>query len=236
MDALAGKVALAIETSTRGGSIAWCLGDAEERATGSAALDPERSHGSDLMPAIDAAIGELGASPRDVGLVVVGRGPGSYTGLRVGAATALGIAKGTGAELVGVCSLEGLAHGRLTDGERAIVLRNAFGGQVVFAAYERAHEADVRTIVAPTSCAYEEVEERVAALDVHGPWLCDLHVSERLAESATLGETALRVAGDARATDLLALGRARRGQREASGPEAIKPLYVRPFEAKNRRR
>ena len=188
------------------------------------------------MPAVDAAMRNAGATPRDVGLVAVGTGPGSYTGLRVGTATALGIARGTGADLVGVPSLEGIAHSEFEDRERGIVLRNAFGGQVYLAAYERNGYGDVSVRIAPMSCPYDDVPRLVAEAKIEGIWLCDERAGAEFVKREIRKPDRLRVAADAGAVDILTLALARRHQRDACGSEGIKPLYIRPFEAKNRRR
>jgi len=74
-------------------------------------LEGERHHTETLTPGIRDLLYKVGLSAKSIDRVVVDRGPGLYTGLRVGIATALGFALGAGAELVGVTSLEVLARG-----------------------------------------------------------------------------------------------------------------------------
>lgn len=61
------------------------------------------------MPAIDKLIGEAGWKPDDIGLVAISIGPGSFTGLRIGLSIAKGFAFASGAEIIGVPTLEALA-------------------------------------------------------------------------------------------------------------------------------
>lgn len=67
---------------------------------------------SALLVAVDRACRDAGVGPRDFDAVAVGAGPGSFTGLRIGMATAKGIAFAAGKPLWAVSSLAALAHGR----------------------------------------------------------------------------------------------------------------------------
>ena len=60
--------------------------------------------------------------PRDIDRVVVDRGPGLFTGLRVGIATAIGFSQALGCDLVGVTSLEMLAGGAFDSGIRGTLV------------------------------------------------------------------------------------------------------------------
>ena len=66
-------------------------------------------HAALLAPLIERVTGELGVHVADVDLVAVGIGPGSFTGVRIGVATAKGIAAANGARLAGVCGLDAMA-------------------------------------------------------------------------------------------------------------------------------
>lgn len=59
-------------------------------------------HGELLLPLVDRLLAEAGRSKRAIGGCIVGTGPGAFTGLRVGLATAAGIARALGRPLVGV--------------------------------------------------------------------------------------------------------------------------------------
>jgi len=90
---------LAIETSRRAGSIALGRPGAAPR---SMPLSPGRRHNVELMVAVDQLFREAGAGPADLGAVAVSAGPGSFTGLRVGMATARALVLATGARAVAV--------------------------------------------------------------------------------------------------------------------------------------
>lgn len=70
----------------------------------------ERNHDSYLFPALKTALDELGEESLD--MVLVGAGPGSYGGVRVALAAAVGISAVKGAQIVAICSWNSLA----TDG------------------------------------------------------------------------------------------------------------------------
>src|SRR5262245_14853132 len=100
-------------------------------------LDKDRSHASDLIPALDRMLKEIRARPSQIGAVLVGTGPGSYTGLRVGIAIALGLSHAAGAAIRGVCSFETLAWAETKPGEECVVLLDARQDELYLARYRR---------------------------------------------------------------------------------------------------
>ena len=97
---------LAIDTSLAAGSAAALDGDRiATRPLGAAG-----EHARLLAATLAEVAAELGWRPRDAELIAVVRGPGSFTGLRVGVATAKALAWATGARLVGVSGVEVVAR------------------------------------------------------------------------------------------------------------------------------
>lgn len=72
--------------------------------------DQSYSHSEKLVVYIDEAIKQAGLKPTDLGAVCVSKGPGSYTGLRIGVSAAKGLCYGLGIPLLSVGSLESMAH------------------------------------------------------------------------------------------------------------------------------
>ena len=98
---------LALETSGFSGSVAAAENDL---LLGEITLGPRQRTGQSLAPALRDLLAQVGWQPRDVQLVAVTQGPGSFTGLRVGVTTAKSFAYASGAALIGVDTLEVLAE------------------------------------------------------------------------------------------------------------------------------
>jgi tRNA threonylcarbamoyladenosine biosynthesis protein TsaB len=110
---------LAIETATQ----ACCVGVRTTSGVEIArVVDENRQHTETLTLGMGALMREAGLLPRDIDRVVVDRGPGLFTGLRVGIATANAFAQGLGCGVVGVTSLELLAHGAHEAGLRGTLV------------------------------------------------------------------------------------------------------------------
>jgi len=98
---------LAIDTAT---TTAWVvLAGADGTVRASATWRAGHRHGEELLARIDALLAGAGISPRALGGIAVGLGPGAFTGLRVGIATAKGLAAGLGVPLAGIGSAAAIA-------------------------------------------------------------------------------------------------------------------------------
>ncbi|QDV06292.1 tRNA threonylcarbamoyladenosine biosynthesis protein TsaB [Planctomycetes bacterium Poly30] len=234
------RLAVALETSSRPSSIAVSIDGGPPRLS---SLDESKSHASDLLPLLDEIVRSAGAEASDIERIVVGTGPGSYTGLRVGSSTALGLSiglsgEGSGPELLGISSFEALAYAALRAGERAAVLRNAFGGSVYLAAYGRSLTGLIQ-FQEPICCAAEEAVEILGSERI---WLADdgaLKAIDAVIPESRRGSMEVR-SEDPNAAALLSLGALESPTKgtwdEHRGADGVKPLYLRAFEAKLRRR
>ncbi len=74
-------------------------------------------HGETLLPTLTAFLAEQGATLADLRGIVIGTGPGAFTGLRVGLATAKGLAHGLGLAIVGVSTAEALLEAARVPGD-----------------------------------------------------------------------------------------------------------------------
>ena len=98
---------LGIETATALGGVALVSGGGE--LLGEITLLNHESHAERILPAAEWLLATLGLSLRDLAAVAVSSGPGSFTGLRAGIATAKGLAFSLGVPLYGIPTLEALA-------------------------------------------------------------------------------------------------------------------------------
>lgn len=109
-----------------------------------------------LLPAIDALLTSAGVARRDIGAIAVGRGPGSFTGVRIAVATAKGLARGLGVPLWGVSTLDAIARRVVTDGLVG-VLGDAMRGEVYPALLRNGRRLAPDSVASPESVAAEWV-------------------------------------------------------------------------------
>ena len=136
---------LALDTSTLVGTVA-VLRDGELLSEWSASV--RASHGETLLPQLARALEHAGLALSEIDLFAVGLGPGSFTGVRIGVATAKGLALAEQKPLVGVTSLRVLARG-MTAGELRAVAVDAHKGEVYCALYELTELGALRERLAP---------------------------------------------------------------------------------------
>ncbi len=210
----------AFETSTRSPSVALRVDGQvfEERLSG------DRPHASDLLPALERLLAKTGRRVGDLELIVVGTGPGSFTGLRVAVATALGLARGSGAALFGLPSGEALCWRELFVGQEAAILLDARQGELYFAHYRRA-PASVEVLRAPCVIRPGDLPKVLPANIL-------LFGEPGIEQAAALGAQEHRQLCLDRSPDaasLLELGALRHGREGSHSMEQLEPLYLRAF-------
>lgn len=104
---------------------------------GSFVVEDQRAHVEQLMPGVQSVCGDLGVTVADVDEFVVGMGPGPFTGLRVGIATAATLAHVAGKPLHRVCSLDVVALALADEGiaEEFVVASDARRKELYWARY-----------------------------------------------------------------------------------------------------
>ena len=116
------------------------------------------NHAARLLPLLEEALAEGGVGWDDVERIAIGVGPGGFTGLRIGIATARALAQGRGLPLAPVSSLAALAAGA-GPGMVAAVL-DARRGEVFAGVWDGDRE-----VLAPSALAPAALAERLVALD-----------------------------------------------------------------------
>ena len=127
---------LAIDTSTECCSAALRI----EGCLLSREVELARGHGERILPMIDELLGEAGVGLRQLQAIAFGRGPGSFTGVRLGASVAQGLAFGAGLGVVAISDLAAVAQ-RVFDDEgsvtRVLVCGDARMKEVYWGCFER---------------------------------------------------------------------------------------------------
>jgi tRNA threonylcarbamoyl adenosine modification protein YeaZ len=148
---------LLIETSTERGLVALMQG-------GELLFHSELPYGYQnskyLLPHIDAGLKKWGILVRNLDYVAVGVGPGSYTGMRVGAATAKALTFAAKLPLIGICSLKTFVPSE--DGPFAVLIDAKIGGVYVVTAVK-----DGKNIVyhsEPEVVALDSIEDRLLGI------------------------------------------------------------------------
>jgi tRNA threonylcarbamoyl adenosine modification protein YeaZ len=137
---------LALDTSTPAVTVA--LHDGRSVLAESTVVDPRR-HGELLAPGVADVLALAGGAPMDLTDVVVGVGPGPFTGLRVGVATAVALGIALDIPVHGLCSLDALAWRAPVDGP-FVVVTDARRREVYWAEYpDRASRQGDAGVIAP---------------------------------------------------------------------------------------
>lgn len=226
------ELTLALDASTPMATVALLRGTAlvAERSTSS-----RRGAGGRLLSDASALLDSQGLGVADLGLIAVGVGPGSFTGIRIAMATARALAWATGVPVTGVVSLEALACVAAPAGSLVAVALDARKGEVYGALYRsRGLDARPAPVLQPMVAAPAELRAAVdAASDGETSlWIGDgvrvypghLGAPAGLIEGSLLLD-ALR--GGAVAT----LGRLEVQERGACTLAELLPIYLRRSEA-----
>jgi tRNA threonylcarbamoyladenosine biosynthesis protein TsaB len=215
-----GGLLLAIESATEEGLVA--LGRSNGELLAQDRWRAGHAHGERLLASIEKVLAEAGSSLDDVGAIVLGIGPGSFTGLRVGLAVAKGLAFGLGVPIVGIetpvafaAALAGLAD-READGS-TVVLQPAGPSARYMTVVTRDQIAGHRLAGAPVFIgAGEELPIPSGAL------VQAVDLPDAPAEASAAGVRARDALGET----LLRLGAARLGSGRTDDLAELVPAYV----------
>ncbi|MFM5359827.1 tRNA (adenosine(37)-N6)-threonylcarbamoyltransferase complex dimerization subunit type 1 TsaB [Aeromonas veronii] len=215
---------LAVDTATEACSAALLVGD----KLFSRWEEAPRDHTRKILPMVQAVLEDAGISLSDLDAIAFGRGPGSFTGVRIGISVAQGLAFGASVPLIGISTLAAMAQGayRLDGAEQVLTAIDARMNEVYFGRYEL---IDGRMQLVGD----EVVSEPAALVDVRGklagPVTCVGTGFETYGEtlSGLADELAVSQVRFPAAEDMLPLARAAWLAGEAVPVEQATPVYLR---------
>lgn len=203
---------LAIDTSTPD-LIVGVVDSATGATLAQRIIEDTRAHNEQLTPMVRETLADASLSFTDLGAVVVGCGPGPFTGLRVGMVSAAAFGDALGIPVHGVCSLDAIAHG-IDHAPRALVATDARRREIYWASYRDGHRVTGPAVTAPAELRPDTDP------DV-------LSIPEHLAEKLPAALQAIpRISAKPLPGNLVAVADL------AAAPAPLVPLYLRRPDAK----
>lgn len=218
-------ITFALDTATPTPALALC---GDEGPIAELWLGRTPGGGRRVLEAAHHLLGSAGIPVTDVGEIVVGVGPGGFTGIRIGMATAMGLGQALRIPVHGASSLEALAVGGVLardDGERVAAVIDARRREVFAAVYAEGPDGALTEVVPPAAWAPDDFAAAAAA---EGPVVL-------VGDGAGLVPVApgLRVAPGDVAHRISALSLVQRVR--ATGPLPVEPAYLRLPDAEENR-
>ncbi len=238
---------LAADTSTTINTVALCQGTVEQpnnlTLLAESTVECNRLHSERLIMSIDALLEEAGIALSTVNLLAVSIGPGSFTGLRIGAATLKGFALAQNIPLMGVPTLDAMARIAapfIVDADLLLCPMLDARMREIFAAIYRVHEGKLQKCSEDQVCSAQDFAQQINQLSCATPVLFGDGVAPyrdafdtlvpqvRCLESNALGPRAWGVAAEALA---------RLAQGLPTDAALVEPIYLRKSQAEiNRER
>jgi tRNA threonylcarbamoyladenosine biosynthesis protein TsaB len=222
-------VLLALETATMCGSVAIV---SNSRCVAETSLQTGETHSRRLLAGIDRLLQETAVTWDDIDGVAVSLGPGSFTGLRIGLATAKGLAMSAGVKLIGVGTLDGLAAQLFGTGDTLICPVLDARKKEVYCGFYRSDpkgmprlQGEYRVMAPETLCA--RITEPVIMLGDGTSSYGDFF-RENLAADLMIPPAGSHFP---RAASIGVLAGERWREKEFLDPATAEPVYIRPSEA-----
>ncbi|WP_218311352.1 tRNA (adenosine(37)-N6)-threonylcarbamoyltransferase complex dimerization subunit type 1 TsaB [Alteromonas antoniana] len=213
---------LAIDTATEACSVALQDGDTVYSRF---EICPQQ-HSQKLLPMVDDVLKEAGLSLSELDCLAYGRGPGSFTGVRIATGMIQGLALGTGLRVVSVSTLAAMAWEAAKASEASTVYTaiDARMGEVYFAAYQKTSDS-LESLVPEKVCPPEEAFTHCKESDavVAGTGWAAYEVLSDFTAKAELTAGVLYPAAEA----MLPLANASLLRNEAVLAADVEPVYLR---------
>jgi tRNA threonylcarbamoyladenosine biosynthesis protein TsaB len=238
-------VLLAIETATHTCGAALSI---DGVVVADAHMHRPRAHARHLTPLIEEVLARAEVARDEMDVVAVSKGPGSYTGLRIGVSTAKGWAEAVGADLMGVPTLEALAatvSPYAGEGDIVCAALDARRDEIYGAAYRIRGDSRTEDVKDTGPVSRLTIQAAAAAMDVsHVPdwlgaagnrvWLLGTGAEKTESALASAGVRVTRLAAEAFRPSAAwvarcAVERIRRDQKPE--PSTFEPMYLKAFHA-----
>ena len=193
-------------------------------------IDREETHSKHLMDMIKAALKMAGLNFSDLDGFAVTRGPGSFTGLRIGLSTIKGLAVASEKPVVGVSSLEALAFQVSYSRDLICPILDARKGEVYFSRYRflNGHlKKQTKERVAPPDKAVDDLNESCLFVG-NGALLYKEMILEKMGGLASI---APMIQNTIRASTMAYLSMAKFEKNDTDDIEKIMPYYIRKSDA-----
>jgi len=150
---------LAVDTATTSCSVALF---ADRQLLAEEVYTAGKTHSRHLLSIIQGILDRCETSPEELNRIAVTRGPGTFTGLRIGISTVKGLAAALGVPVLGVSSLTALAYPLLWTRQPVVAMIDARRGEIYYACYSQkggSVEADGTPRVAAPEAAVADLPE-----------------------------------------------------------------------------
>lgn len=218
---------LAVDTATENCSVALCVGD---EVIARCETVP-REHTTRILPLVDSVMAEAGLNLQALDALAFGRGPGSFTGVRIGIGVAQGLAFGADLPMIAISTLAAMAQQsyRHENATQVLSAIDARMNEIYFGGYQRLGNGDWKIAIPEIVTAPEQVQFE----SFKGQWSCvgtgwsafpSLREHLELNQNATLHASQVLYP---EAEDMLILAKHAYLRNELVAAENASPVYLR---------
>lgn len=167
---------LCIDTSTEACSVALLCQTATEQVISDQFMLAPREHTTKILPTVEQVLDSAGLSLSDIDIIAYGRGPGSFTGVRIGISIAQGLAFGIEKNMVGVSTLQAMAQQafKMNEAKDVYAAIDARMGEVYFAHYRLQGQLmvliDTEVVIKPDDLITQQIDVAENSFLVGSGW------------------------------------------------------------------
>ena len=225
---------LALDSTAIAATVALCD---DEKMLSLSTIENGNTHSQTLLPMVEQTLAQFELRPTDIELFACSYGPGSFTGVRIGASTVKGLAFGTGIPCIGVSTLEALAENLVGFDGILCPVMNARRNQVYNALFECKNGVITR-LCEDRAIALTDLDTELASLPSAPVYLVgdgyDLAISALKASAERIRKTPVLL----RTQNAYSVAQVARAQYERgvrTSDSELVPVYLRPCQAERER-